>query len=196
MGKLGIIGDQKQFGATIPSSEMSEFAPIAQMSLMERLIEAGHPYTVMEKQYRMHPHITHLVNTLIYNDRLIDNPCTWNRDDEYQFYRWAKSMEIPRSRQALFLTGNDIPIPKLNIPKHSNKLFYSKKQKKAAKTPVLQAAAASTQQSSFQKDSCIHSATCDVLQGIHPAFGFSAFLVGSYTQYRSFWLLGKFILHL
>lgn len=102
LGKLGVIGDPKQLGATIPSSEMSEFAAIAQMSLMERLIEAGHPYTMMCEQYRMHPHISHLVNTLVYNGRLIDNPCTWDRDDSLQFYRWALSVGILTPRQALF----------------------------------------------------------------------------------------------
>lgn len=93
LGKLGVIRDQKQLGATIPSSEMSEFAAIAQMSLMERLIEAGHPYTMMCEQYRMHPHISHLVNTLIYDGRLTDNPCTLGRDDALLFYRWALSLE-------------------------------------------------------------------------------------------------------
>lgn len=51
--KLGIIGDQ--LGATIPSSDMSEFGPTAQMSLMQRMIEVGNPYIMMEEQYRMHP---------------------------------------------------------------------------------------------------------------------------------------------
>lgn len=50
------------------------------MSFMHRQIETEYSYTTMLEQYRMHPHILRLVNMLIYNNRLIDNPCTFDRD--------------------------------------------------------------------------------------------------------------------
>lgn len=72
--KLAIFGDQNQLPATIPSFPVSEFDPAAKMSIMHRQIQAGHPHTMLLEQYRMHPHISQLVNMLVYDNRLTNNP--------------------------------------------------------------------------------------------------------------------------
>lgn len=79
---------------------------------MHRQIETGHPYTMMLEQYRMHPHISRLGNMLIYNNRLINNPCAFDRDDADLFDRWSKVIAYDGGCQALFC---EVPDPELDI---------------------------------------------------------------------------------
>ena len=84
---------------------MSEFGPTAIKSFMHRQIELGHPYTVMREQYRMHPHISYMVNKLIYGGLLIDNPSTIGRADGFQpsmesvIWRFCRQTTSVMSRQ-------------------------------------------------------------------------------------------------
>jgi hypothetical protein len=92
----------KQLPATIPFFDISEFCPMALKSFTHRRIETGHPYTTILEHYRMRPHISRLVNMLVYDNRLIENPCTFGHDNADLFDRWSKVMEYDAERRALF----------------------------------------------------------------------------------------------
>lgn len=64
--KIAIFDNHQQLPATISSYDVSEFGPTTLKSFLHRQIETGHPYTRMLAQYRMHPHISRLVNMLTY----------------------------------------------------------------------------------------------------------------------------------
>ncbi|KAL3458216.1 hypothetical protein BJX64DRAFT_292372 [Aspergillus heterothallicus] len=76
---LILIGDPKQPVPTIISEhQQNEGARYLLRSLLERLMKAGYPFTMLESHYRCHPEIMDFPNREIYNSRLVNkfNPCT------------------------------------------------------------------------------------------------------------------------
>ena len=65
-----MVGDQKQLPATVFCENIK--ALNYDMSLFERLILSGHPYTMLDTQYRMHPDISRYPNKMFYRGTLID----------------------------------------------------------------------------------------------------------------------------
>lgn len=107
LGKVVILDDQQQLPPTIPSMMYSEFGHSATMALMTRLIAAGHSYTMLTLQHRMHPHIVELINQNFYNGQLRTSPSTHARPSGALFRQWAFHEGLPSSRQALFVTVDD-----------------------------------------------------------------------------------------
>ena len=70
--KVTIIGDLAQLGTFVPP-QPSEFSMQTKLSYMGRLADSGIPYTMLDTQYRMYPHISKLVSQLFYNNRLLNN---------------------------------------------------------------------------------------------------------------------------
>lgn len=100
--KLALFGDHQQLRATVKSFHVSEFGLTAQTSLMYRQIQIGHPFTMLTEQYRMHPHIAELVNTLIYQNRLTTNASALGRPNAKLFLNWTRHYGYAGHRQALF----------------------------------------------------------------------------------------------
>lgn len=67
-----------------------EFGTTAQTSLMYRQIQIGHPFTMLTEQYRMHPRLAELVNTLVYQNRLTTNASAADRPNARLFLDWAR----------------------------------------------------------------------------------------------------------
>ena len=57
-----LVGDQKQLGPTYT------FEIKGPTSLFTRLIEADHPYSFLDTQYRMHEALMEVPNTLFYEN--------------------------------------------------------------------------------------------------------------------------------
>ena len=80
-----LVGDPKQLPATVLSPTAAGLGYTR--SLMERLLQCGQPYTQLTTQYRMHPTITQLPNSLFYRGELEDDlsvqqgrrDCGWYR---------------------------------------------------------------------------------------------------------------------
>ena len=71
--KVVLLGDPKQrfpFGL----DELTEFYRTTTTSLMVRMIKTGVPYTMLQEQFRMHPHISATVSRLFYSGLLRDSP--------------------------------------------------------------------------------------------------------------------------
>lgn len=100
--KLALFRDHQQLRATVKSFNVSEFGPTAQTSLMFRQIQIGQPFIMLTEQYRMHPHIAHLVNTLIYEKRLTTNASATGRPNARLFLDWARHNGYTGDRQAHF----------------------------------------------------------------------------------------------
>ncbi|KAI4387118.1 hypothetical protein MLD38_004973 [Melastoma candidum] len=65
-----MVGDPKQLPATVMSSLASKF--LYQCSMFERLQRAGHPVTMLTKQYRMHPEISKFPSLYFYDGKLLN----------------------------------------------------------------------------------------------------------------------------
>jgi senataxin len=65
-----MVGDQQQLTATVFSSEAR--AALYDRSLFQRLIEIGHPYIMLDTQYRMHPAISAFPCRVFYGGHLKD----------------------------------------------------------------------------------------------------------------------------
>ena len=65
-----LVGDQKQLPATVFSENIKKVG--YDRSLFQRLIESGHPYTMLDTQYRMHPSISDFPSRRFYDGGLID----------------------------------------------------------------------------------------------------------------------------
>ncbi|XP_050212375.2 uncharacterized ATP-dependent helicase C29A10.10c-like [Mercurialis annua] len=66
--KCIMVGDPKQLPATVLSKVASKF--LYGRSMFERLQRAGHPVTLLTKQYRMHPEISQFPSLRFYNGKL------------------------------------------------------------------------------------------------------------------------------
>lgn len=73
-----MVGDQQQLPATVFSSKVKNL--LYDRSLFERLILSGHPYIMLDTQYRMHPTISELPSEMFYEGILKDgeNVCSPN----------------------------------------------------------------------------------------------------------------------
>ncbi|XP_061196236.1 protein ZGRF1-like [Saccostrea echinata] len=69
--KLVLVGDPKQLDPTIQGSEASHSEGLEQ-TMFDRLIKMGHIPTLLRTQYRCHPVISNLANTLFYQGQLLD----------------------------------------------------------------------------------------------------------------------------
>ncbi|XP_033739049.1 uncharacterized protein LOC117326402 isoform X2 [Pecten maximus] len=77
--KLLLVGDPKQLDPTIQGSEAAHNNGLEQ-TLFDRLMKMGHTPTVLRTQYRCHPVISNLANTLFYDGRLSDGVTTSDRE--------------------------------------------------------------------------------------------------------------------
>ncbi|XP_068638867.1 helicase SEN1 isoform X1 [Aristolochia californica] len=68
--KCVMVGDPKQLPATVLSSVASKF--LYQCSMFERLQGAGHPVTMLNEQYRMHPEICCFPSLHFYDNKLLN----------------------------------------------------------------------------------------------------------------------------
>ncbi|CAN1306121.1 Helicase SEN1 [Linum perenne] len=68
--KCIMVGDPKQLPATVLSSVASKF--FYECSMFERLQRAGHPVTMLTKQYRMHPEICRFPSLHFYEGKLLN----------------------------------------------------------------------------------------------------------------------------
>ncbi|XP_064620241.1 uncharacterized protein LOC135483350 [Lineus longissimus] len=69
--KLVLIGDPKQLGPTLQGSEAAHLNGLEQ-TLFDRLLKMGYDSTLLRTQYRCHPRISTIANSLFYNNQLID----------------------------------------------------------------------------------------------------------------------------
>ncbi|KAK1434263.1 hypothetical protein QVD17_11183 [Tagetes erecta] len=69
-GKCIMVGDPKQLPATVLSDVASKY--LYQCSMFERLQKAGHPVTMLTKQYRMHPEICRFPSLHFYDGNLLN----------------------------------------------------------------------------------------------------------------------------
>ncbi|KAI3786251.1 hypothetical protein L1987_45386 [Smallanthus sonchifolius] len=69
-GKCIMVGDPKQLPATVLSDVASKY--LYQCSMFERLQKAGHPVTILTKQYRMHPEICRFPSLHFYDGNLLN----------------------------------------------------------------------------------------------------------------------------
>ncbi|KAG8653205.1 hypothetical protein MANES_06G179400v8 [Manihot esculenta] len=65
-----MVGDPKQLPATVLSNTASKF--LYECSMFERLQRAGHPVTMLTKQYRMHPEICRFPSLHFYDEKLLN----------------------------------------------------------------------------------------------------------------------------
>ncbi|CAL1373907.1 unnamed protein product [Linum trigynum] len=68
--KCIMVGDPKQLPATVLSSVASKY--LYECSMFERLQRAGHPVTMLTKQYRMHPDICRFPSLHFYEGKLLN----------------------------------------------------------------------------------------------------------------------------
>ncbi|XP_021681639.2 uncharacterized protein LOC110665715 isoform X2 [Hevea brasiliensis] len=68
--KCIMVGDPKQLPATVLSNVASKF--LYECSMFERLQRAGHPVTMLTKQYRMHPEICRFPSLHFYDGKLLN----------------------------------------------------------------------------------------------------------------------------
>ena len=79
--KITISGDLTQLGIFVPEPP-SEFSLQIKLSFMDRMIKTGIPYTMLNTQYRMHPHIAKLVSRLFYKNQLLNDQSVISRQDD------------------------------------------------------------------------------------------------------------------
>lgn len=93
--QIVLVGDQKQLGPTY------SFKIDGPTSLFARLIQAGHPHSFLDTQYRMHESLMQVPNLLFYENRIkcgyMSNP--WkkfmNSDSPFLF------IDVPNGREQL-----------------------------------------------------------------------------------------------
>jgi predicted ATPase len=86
-----IIGDHHQLPPTV-LAERNPFSASGSVSLMERQIHAGTAHIQLRTQFRMHPSISRVVNTVSYGGSLLDGPITQQRPEVAQFKEFARAM--------------------------------------------------------------------------------------------------------
>lgn len=117
-----LIGDEKQLPPTIMAPK-NPFASSAEVSLFERLIMSGAQPIRLVEQFRMHPSISSVVNTTMYNGTLKNGANTTARPAVSQFQKWAVDF-AKRSKMPQFNPSNAIivsPVRCKEIPWGSQK---------------------------------------------------------------------------
>lgn len=72
---LSLVGDHMQLPPIAAVNQKTAVtAKQKELSLMKRLIIAGHPYVTLDKQYRMHPDILTPANRIFYENKLTSAP--------------------------------------------------------------------------------------------------------------------------
>ena len=93
--QIVLVGDQQQLGPTL------EFTINGPTSLYSRLIQAGHPYSFLDTQYRMHETLMSVPNSLFYNNRI---RCGYQGDPQKVFL-YSKTpfpfINVPNGREML-----------------------------------------------------------------------------------------------
>ena len=74
--QIVLVGDQKQLGPTLG------FKIEGPTSMFQRLIEAGHPHSFLDTQYRMHSALMRVPNTLFYQNSI---KCGYNSNPDKCF---------------------------------------------------------------------------------------------------------------
>ncbi len=97
--RLLLIGDRHQL-PTLIKADRNVFAQTCKMSMFERLIRAGTPHIQFTEQWRMHPHISSIVNGPIYGGSFRDGTTTTTRPAVAQFQAFVRA-QFGASRQAL-----------------------------------------------------------------------------------------------
>ena len=84
--KISFFGDQQQLPPTHPEVGESEFT---NTTFFERLISVGHEVHLLRRQYRMNPEIARFVSQAFCDNRLINDPSTFDRADAALFRAYA-----------------------------------------------------------------------------------------------------------
>ncbi|TKA79338.1 hypothetical protein B0A55_03455 [Friedmanniomyces simplex] len=84
LSRIILIGDDFQLPPTLLAPR-NPFSVTGQLSLFERLIKAGWPVLCLREQFRMHPHISSICNTVIYSGELSNGANTTTRPDIAKF---------------------------------------------------------------------------------------------------------------
>lgn len=79
--KCIMVGDPKQLPATVLSNVASKF--LYECSMFERLQRAGHPVTMLTKQYRMHPEICRFPSLHFYDSKLMNGEKMSNKSASF-----------------------------------------------------------------------------------------------------------------
>ncbi|KAG5237987.1 P-loop containing nucleoside triphosphate hydrolases superfamily [Salix suchowensis] len=79
--KCIMVGDPKQLPATVLSNVASKF--LYECSMFERLQRAGHPVTMLTKQYRMHPEICQFPSLHFYDSKLMNGEQMSNKSASF-----------------------------------------------------------------------------------------------------------------
>ena len=98
LSKITLIGDLAQLGPFV-SPRPSEFSQQTRLSFMGRMIESGVPCTMLNIQYRMHPHIARLVSQLFYNNQLVNDQSVVFRQDDTKWLAFTERMFADCPRQ-------------------------------------------------------------------------------------------------
>ena len=108
--KFTIIGDLQQLSTFVPPPP-SEFSSQTQLSFMERMVKTGVPYTMLNTQYRMHPHIAKMVSSLFYSDQLINDRSVVFRQDDNRWLAFTNSTfgDCPR-QHSIFINARAGPV--------------------------------------------------------------------------------------
>eukprot|EP00903_Cladosiphon_okamuranus_P019598 g18024.t1 len=80
--RLILVGDPRQLPATVISHRASRLR--LEVSLFERLENAGYPVHMLTVQYRMHPEIRAFPSARFYGGRLTDAPCVREKEKSSQ----------------------------------------------------------------------------------------------------------------
>lgn len=113
LDRVLIIGDPKQLPPAIFSLR-NIFSEYGKRSLMERLIHAGLRPITLAEQYRMHPSISTIIKSTIYDGKLSDGSTVRGREHAAKFQAFMTQLAIRTSitispeRRADFHSGSQI----------------------------------------------------------------------------------------
>lgn len=106
--KCVLVGDQNQLPATIFSSEVKHYGYAR--SLFQRLIEAGHPYVMLDTQYRMRPEISRFPSLMFYCGILKDG-CSVT--DLHSYFLPNIRQNVISTQSTYFTTGERLHLSAL-----------------------------------------------------------------------------------
>ena len=78
-----------------------KFSLPTELSFMERMIETGVPYTMLNTQYRTHPDIAKMVSALFYNNELLNNQpvvLRWSAGNYSVIHSWIRNLASRSSK--------------------------------------------------------------------------------------------------
>ena len=73
---LYMFGDPKQLRPTLRAGQFNEMRETAKISLLENFLSKGHPYHLLDVQYRMNPELSKFPNEFFYEGKLKDHIST------------------------------------------------------------------------------------------------------------------------